>query len=72
MPPEKDKHLENTWPVKSIEEKKKKKKWLSSRTLAHEDATDITQAAVHKAASDSQLHTSFSPLPLLAMPPPHW
>lgn len=26
MPPEKDKHLENTWPVKSIEEKEEEKK----------------------------------------------
>lgn len=63
--------LENTWPVKSIEEKEEKKK-LSCRTLAHEEVTPITQAAVHKAACDRQFLTSFLPLPLLAMPPPHW
>lgn len=40
--------------------------------LAHEEATAIMQAAVHKAACDRQFLTSFLPLPLLAMPPPHW
>lgn len=63
--------LENTWPVKSIEEKEEKKK-LSCRMLAHEEATAIMQAALHKAACDRQFLTSFLPLPLLAMPPPHW
>lgn len=61
--------LENTWPVKSIE---KKKKMLSCRMLTQEEATAIMQAAVHKAACDRQFLTSFLPLPLLAMPPPHW
>lgn len=62
--------LENTWPVKSTEEKEGGKKKAFLWKLAHEEAADIAQAAVHKAASDRPFLSRFLPLPLLAMPPP--
>lgn len=52
-------HLENTWPVKSAKEKEEEKRHPSCRTLAHEDTTDIMQAAAHKAASDSFTQVSY-------------
>lgn len=52
-------HLENTWPVKSAKEKEDEKRHPSCRTLAHEDTTDIMQAAAHKAASDSFTQVSY-------------